>query len=257
MIRNTDKPELLIWTSANVLRDPGTIRLAQEASEVNTELGLVLPQPLERIEALLVDALPDSPHIRARFRCWSSTDNQCPPAPHPRALSLFRQSMIIEPDGFGGNSGFGTTRQDPAREPFAKWTVVLSDTRQGLLQARAAGMRCLGISRSWDEDGLESAADTVFETLGEEGGEDEVVYLDDLYTPGPLWLNPPCPRDAHGNWCDPDEGPQNTCEETTLQQEEEQQELQEGGKDEPGDISGLDVKIQLTPEELAILRDLD
>lgn len=45
-------------------------------------------------------------------------------------------------------------------------------------------MRCLGISRNWDEDGLESAADTIFDTLGCEGGEDEVVYLDDLYTPG-------------------------------------------------------------------------
>ena len=134
MLRNTDKPELLIWTSVSVLRDPGTTRLALEAIEVDTELGLVLPETLPRIEQLLLEALPDSPDIRARFRCWSSSDNDCPPAPHPRALSLFRESMIIEPDGFGGSSGFGTTRQDPPREPFAKWTVVLSDTREGLLQ---------------------------------------------------------------------------------------------------------------------------
>ena len=90
--------------------------------------------------------------------------------------------------------------------------------------------------------------------------------------PGPLWLNPPCPRDASGNWCDPNEGPLESSagssselagdvpEEPMLQQEEEEDREEEDNDEEDGrstDGPGSDLESQLTPEELAILRDLN
>ena len=55
-------------------------------------------------------------------------------------------------------------------------------------------------------NGLEASCDVVFATIDDPSHDDEVVYFDDLYTPGTFWLNPPQPRDIAGNRCDPDTG---------------------------------------------------
>ena len=106
----------------------------------------------------------------------------------------------------GGLGGFGSNNQiEPPRNPKAAYCIVFSDTPEACLAARAAGIRTVGVAGEEDVDvdeALESAADVVFEW--DEAGS---IVLDDLYTPGSFWLNPPTPRDADGNWCDADWGP--------------------------------------------------
>ena len=56
-------------------------------------------------------------------------------------------------------------------------------------------MRCVAVASEYTSDAeLEGLADAVFFGIG--GAE---FTLDELTTPGAFWLNPPLPRDEHGN----------------------------------------------------------
>lgn len=75
---------------------------------------------------------------------------------------------------------------DPAR------CVVIEDSKIGLAAGKAAGMRVV-VTESYYTKGEDfSAADAVFDCIGDEGSEN--FSLGDLTTPGSFWLNPPSPQ---------------------------------------------------------------
>ena len=209
MLRNVDRPELLIFTSALVANDRGAPRLIGEALEAGTPVVFLKGYP--GVEGGGFDAAADvlGP---SSVSVVDMTAEGVPRPPHPGMLSALRHSLSVMPDGFGGSGGFGTQRADPPRPPLAARCVCFDDTVTGCYAARAAGMRAVGVHPAFDDvAGLEAACDVVFASIGDlDAGEAEVIYFDDLYTPGSFWLNPALPRDADGNRCDPDTGPTTT-----------------------------------------------
>jgi hypothetical protein len=114
--------------------------------------------------------------------------------PSPKDLLGALGQVEIQPRPFGGSSGFAASRlADPSRPPLASRTVVIGTSERHSLAARYAGMRAVSLD---DHDDL---ADAV---LSSEEAQD--LWLEDLATPGSFWLNPPHPRDEHGNRVDPD-----------------------------------------------------
>eukprot|EP00613_Pedinella_sp_CCMP2098_P072241 CAMPEP_0171908396 /NCGR_PEP_ID=MMETSP0993-20121228/7831_1 /TAXON_ID=483369 /ORGANISM="non described non described, Strain CCMP2098" /LENGTH=277 /DNA_ID=CAMNT_0012540977 /DNA_START=55 /DNA_END=888 /DNA_ORIENTATION=- len=211
MLRNIDRPELLIFSAPSVANDRGSRRLIYEAQQAGTVVAFLDDgrhgecQNKAAFQRVLgTDSFRD---LRKGIQVVDlSTHGFLPP--HPGSLSTLRKSFEVSPDGFGGSSGFGTQLQNPKREPLASRCVCFDDSREGCLAARAAGMRVVGVHPNFDYvNGLEQSCDVVFASIGDETLDNEVIIFDDLYTPGSFWLNPPSARDEFGYWCDPDTGP--------------------------------------------------
>jgi hypothetical protein len=114
--------------------------------------------------------------------------------PNPKDLLGALDRIVIQPRPFGGSSGFAASRlAEPSRPPMASRTVVIGKTEGHSLAARYAGIRAVSL------DEHDDLADAVLSL-------DDVqsLWLEDLATPGSFWLNPPHPRDEHGNRVNPD-----------------------------------------------------
>jgi len=125
--------------------------------------------------------------------------------PSPKELLRAIESVVIQPDSFGGSSGFGRVQSvEPMRHPMPSRTVVFGSTVDHSRAARCAGMRVVSVvlpptSETTDKGDDDHLADAVMEL-------DEVrdLWLEDVATPGSYWLNPPHPRDDEGNRVDPE-----------------------------------------------------
>ena len=218
MLRNQDRPELLLFVTTNAARwtdgveRPGVARLVAEAADAGTPSLWICeddPKP--------VGGLEPTP--------WPAN---APALPCPQALQDARASIEIEPDGFGGGmGGAGGTRavsseeasrrwrldvshhpitpagtrgrKMPAREPLPARCVVIAPSRAAAIAGRSAGMRVVGLC-SEAEVTLDGAADVLFDELDDDW---DAVTFDDLYTPGSYWVNPPSPRTVDGRHADP------------------------------------------------------
>jgi hypothetical protein len=191
-LRNIDKPELLIFTSAKLLSSVGGQRVMAEALEQET-LSVFL---------MHAGSNPSDIHQSQVLPCrFFDLQDERPP-PHPITFTKLRKSVLVHPDGFANAPAVGE-----ARNPEAQFTVVFSDTVQCNLGARAAGMRVVGVNSDYENiEGFEESCDVVFRSIGETGVDSELVYFDDLYTPGSYWLNPSIPRDSRGVIVNPETG---------------------------------------------------
>lgn len=116
--------------------------------------------------------------------------------PNPRDLWDAIHSIVVQPRGFGGSSGFGRKVADPPRCPLPQHCVVLCTTEDQCRAARYVGMRVLCLNDN-------ALADAIIDDDDDDGGSWESIGMDDIATPGSFWLNPPHPRDDDGNKVDP------------------------------------------------------
>lgn len=207
MVRNIDLPEALILYGYNAICDPvvadtareGLSALLQECHEIQTAVIVLLETAsgasttttamtatLSEARHFLETVLPE--HVARPCHVFLQT--QAPPNPLDLLNAL--SSITVQPRAFGGSAGFGSSQHaDPERLVEAKHCVVLTSTVDQTRAARAVGMRVLSVHQ--DDD----LADAVLFS-------DEIdFWLDDIATPGSFWLNPPHPRDDHGNKVDP------------------------------------------------------
>ncbi|KAK1737082.1 hypothetical protein QTG54_011949 [Skeletonema marinoi] len=151
-------------------------------------------------------------------------------SPSPAFLLDSLRSVIIDPRGFGGSSGFGRGQWvEPRRSPMTARTVVFiagdwvskngNDVAEGeerstvkdrCAASRAAGCRVIylenltsdenpPVSIEDDTDAM-SLCDAVIDSFGNDNAREiQPVSLDAISTPGDYWLNPPNPRDDVGN----------------------------------------------------------
>jgi hypothetical protein len=194
MVRNIDLAEAVVFYGSKCLFEP--------AEGGDDDSMVVLPG----VESLVKECLRDDTAVLAVLEVDDANNDkiQCiipkgiqvfysqQPPPNPRDLWEAIHSIIIQPKGFGGSSGFGTKAADPERPPLPKHVVVLCDTEDKCRAARFAGMRVLCLT-----DGDNPLADAIV------NGWDEFT-VDDIATPGSFWLNPPHPRDDHSNGVDPE-----------------------------------------------------
>mmetsp|Transcript_9434 Transcript_9434/g.25237 ORF Transcript_9434/g.25237 Transcript_9434/m.25237 type:complete len:276 (-) Transcript_9434:26-853(-) len=191
MLRNQDRPELLLFVTTNAARwtdgveRPGVARLVAEAKDAGTPSIWICEDDPKPVGDLKPTPWPNAPSL-----------------PCPQALQDARASIEIEPDGFGGGmGGAGGTRgrKMPAREPLPARCVVIAPSREAAIAGRSAGMRVVGLC-SEAEVTLDGAADVLFDELDDDW---DAVTFDDLYTPGSYWVNPPSPRTVDGRHADP------------------------------------------------------
>ncbi len=180
------------------------------------------------------DAL-DEYDVRIEFYNLKSSGR----SPSPAFLMDSLRSVLIEPRGFGGSSGFARGQwKEPRRSPMPARTVVFvagdwpsplmteidenfsKDTaRDHCAAARAAGCRVVyleqinddqrenqGFVAIHDDAQTMSLCDAVISTYGNDNPRDLIqpITLDTISTPGDYWLNPPTPRDDVGNSVDVD-----------------------------------------------------
>jgi len=171
MVRNIDLPECLIFYGYDTLVEgDGLDSLLQECQETNT--------------AVVVIDLEQKKHNNNVLKYIPTFQ----PPPNPRDLYTTITSITIQPRPFGGSSGFGQKLPDPERPILPQRTVVIASTIDQTRAARYCGMRVLSLN---EKDDL---ADAVIDDID--------FWLDDIATPGSFWLNPPHPRDDHGNKID-------------------------------------------------------
>ncbi|KAH8098416.1 hypothetical protein JL720_1359 [Aureococcus anophagefferens] len=172
MLRNQDRPELLLFVGAEAYADgaaprPGAERLVAEAAAAGTP-SVWLVEDGGGAESTPRDALARG----------------APAAPCPLALQLAREGVQIAPDAFGGSDGFGRGRQMPARCRAAS----SSPRTASCVAGRSAGMRVVGLS--YDDD-LADAADVV---VGELEDDWDCVTFDGLHTPATTGSTRPRPQ---------------------------------------------------------------
>ena len=188
MLRNQDRPELVLLVGSEAVVSsgrvrPGLGRILEEARSAGTPAVWV------------VHEAPASVSIDAEVFLWPSQTLRS-----PGTLQRARESLEIAPDAYGGSDGFGRGRSPAKRCPLAARCVVLAASVDACCAGRAAGMRVVGVG---DDPSLETAADVYFADLDDP---DFYCSFDDLYTPGSYWINPPVPRTLDGLHCDPETG---------------------------------------------------
>jgi len=151
-------------------------------------------------------------------------------SPSPAFLLDSLRSVIIDPRGFGGSSGFGRGQWvEPRRSPMTARTVVFiagdrvskngidvaegeerSTVKDRCAAGRAAGCRVIYLENLTSDENLPvsieddtdamSLCDAVIDSFGNDNAREiQPVSLDAISTPGDYWLNPPNPRDDVGN----------------------------------------------------------
>ena len=231
---------------------PGVFRLIQECQEVSTPVIILSEhQQMQEIASILDSVDPRFTtlqedkvlHYRSSleeffFEEGDSNDeddeeedySDRPPtfqgngvgyAPCPAALLDAIHTMLIEPRGFGGSSGFGIKHSDSTRSPLPQHCVVITarssddnphnilqeETTTSISRARCIASRSAGMRVMYIEDcGLgsctaENVSDGIVETLGDEN-DWEILHLDDISTPGSFYLNMAQPRGEFGDKVD-------------------------------------------------------
>lgn len=252
MLRNVDLPEALIFYGMDtVIEDnqrirPGVLRVMKEAQGLDVPIIVLserwsmkeIGEKLERVDEsktfqqLLSDNLL---HYRSSLEEFVfegdqsiSTDDDVSSlyqfvgkgvghAPCPAALYDALHTIVIEPKGFGGSSGFGVKKWEATRVPLPQHCVVFvcstsdkcesdlldrsdgsgSISRDRCIAARYCGMRVIYIEDDDNACTAEDVADGIVKTLGTEH-DWEMVTLDDISTPGGFWLNMMQPKDENG-----------------------------------------------------------
>ena len=223
MVRNIDFPECLIFydnPENSILFDPSEpdkpryqlVSLIKECRDLSTP-------------AVLISRNKEKQSIPKELQDYFLVFDELAPPPNPRSLYEAIQSVTIQPEGFGGSSGFGRKQADPKRPPLPQYTIVFCEDIDVTRAARMAGMRVLCFE---DNDFADAIVD------------DYDFYLEDIATPGSFWLNPSYARGDEGNKVDIFE----IMERLERQQEEGSDADISGGIDE-------DERLQ------AILKDLD
>ena len=228
---------------------PGVFRLIQECQEVSTpvillsehkktqEMASILDSVDPRFTSLKKDkVLYYRSSLEEFFLDVGTRDDDnddysdLPPtfqgrgvgyAPCPAALLDAIHTILIEPRGFGGSSGFGVKHSESTRSPLPQHCVVITarssdDNPENILRkestgsisrARSIASRSAGMRVIYVEDcGLgsctaEDVSDGIVESLGDEH-DWEILHLDDISTPGSFYLNMAQPRDEFGNKVD-------------------------------------------------------
>lgn len=185
MVRNIDLAEAIIFYGGESLYQngaeflPGVENMLEECKRDETAVLAILEANTSGLPSSSASSM-----IQARIATQ--------PPPNPRDLWEAIHSIVIQPKGFGGSSGFGSKAADTERPPLPKHCVVLCHTEHQCRAARYAGMRVLCLTDN-------ALADAVlFE------GDWESICVDDIATPGSFWLNPPHPRDDESNSVDVD-----------------------------------------------------
>lgn len=126
MIRNIDLPEALVFYGTNTVFHnpdnsirPGVTKLMTEAKELGT-VCILLSESMD--SKVLKDRVEQSDLSGQNLIVRSSLeiDDGIGYSPSPLALLESITSVMIEPRGFGGSSGFGTKMADPERSPLPK-----------------------------------------------------------------------------------------------------------------------------------------
>ena len=180
-------------------------------------------------------------------------------APSPAALIDAISSIVINPRGFGGSSGFASSQHiDPQRNPLPPHTVVFVSSLSShhfnrCLASWYAGMRVLLIADSNNNQEDDVPADAIIdETLGTDQ-DWSMITLDDVSTPGSFWLNMAQPRGQNGDRIDTFQIIQQYADQRSSQQQ------QNTDQDETStEQQNHDDDDELDEDELAkILADLD
>lgn len=186
MVRNIDLPEALVFYGKHVFVHQdgnellrGVESLIAEAKEIKTPVVVILNQGdgIFHHDDVIVISASDDVHQPSL------------PPPNPRVLYEAINSLVIQPRGFGGSSGFGRTAPEPERSPEFQHVVVFCDSIDVCRAARSVGARVM--CRRTDND----LADAIVDEWDE-------LCIDDIATPGSYWLNPPHPKDDEGNRVD-------------------------------------------------------
>ncbi|GKY91037.1 hypothetical protein MPSEU_000076500 [Mayamaea pseudoterrestris] len=228
MVRNIDYPEaIVIYGPELSLETNGLGDLLDECRETKT----------------LVLAIGYSETAIQRYQA-TTTKSSCimfhqetSPPPNPKDLWQAIHSIEIQPQPFGGSSGFAAAqRAEPPRFPLMSRVVVFGTTLHQTRAARATGCRVLSLTDN-------NLADAVIHDF-------ENVWLQDVATPGSFWLNPPTPRDNDGNTVNVEELMQDYAATAALVEDEKVDgvKLSVAGADEGGDMD--------EDEMLAILADM-
>jgi len=143
-----------IIASGQMSLRPGVARLVDEAIAEGVTLA-VCSTSNERSVNLIVERLL-GPERKARFAAILAGDVVQKKKPDPAIYNLARDRLNLSPSR----------------------CLVVEDSRNGLLSARSAGMRCVITTSSYTRDEDFTGADGIFEELGDPPG--PVVRLEDL-----------------------------------------------------------------------------
>jgi len=198
MVRNIDYPEALIFYESlptdSILLDTSDSKTPKDGL-----IGLLQECQDEKTPALLITGAANDKDVTTLYEkkllnyftiCRPQMPSESSPS-LPRVLLWDAiHSVIIQPEGFGGSSGFGRKAADPERSPLPARVVVFCNDVDVVKAARAVGMRVFCLH---DQD--EGLSDAILDDYAN-------LYLQDIATPGSFWLNPPYPRDDEGNKVD-------------------------------------------------------
>lgn len=190
MVRNIDLPEALVFYGKDVYENddgellPGVSSLIQECKEIQTPVVVILEDENDVLQNTNQDITVVPPPSE-------DCNNKRHQPPNPRALYEAVNSLLIQPRGFGGSSGFGRKLADPERSPEFQYTVVFCNSLNKCRAARYVGARVVCCNSNDDND----LADAIVDEWDE-------LSIDDIATPGSYWLNPPHPKDDEGNRVD-------------------------------------------------------
>lgn len=189
MVRNIDMPEAIVVYNVDHHHEQDELsstrweNLIKQCKELNTPFIFVVPSGWDDTSACGGDGVVSY--------CEATTSRVS-----PMDLLNAIESVEIQPESFGGSSGFGASQiAEPPRSPMPSRTVVFGTCRQHSHAARFAGMRVISLlidPVANDDDDLADAVIDDFNVL-------EDMWLEDIATPGSYWLNPPHPRDDYGN----------------------------------------------------------
>lgn len=182
MVRNIDYPEAIVLYGPELsLETSGLIDLLEECRQTETPV-LAIGYP-EHPQPTL-----STPTLKSIISFYHESSSP----PNPKDLWEAINSIEIQPQPFGGSSGFGAQQlADPPRPPLPARVVVFGTTLDQTRAARATGTRIISLQDN-------HLADAVVTDL-------ENLWLEDLATPGSFWLNPPQPRDDEGNRVSPEQ----------------------------------------------------
>lgn len=184
MVRNIDFPEALIFYD----NPDKSILFEEDGKTVRCGLTSLIDECRDvATPAILISKDKEKQKVPKELKGYMTVFDELEMPPNPRSLYSAIESITIQPQGFGGSSGFGRKQADPERPPMPHHTVVFCEDIGVTRAARYCGMRVL----SFEDNDL---ADAIVDEYD--------FYLEDIATPGSFWLNPPYSRDDDGNKVD-------------------------------------------------------
>jgi hypothetical protein len=170
-----DNPDRsILFQKDGITPQSGLVSLVEECKDLGTP-------------AILISKNKDRQKIPDQIQDYMTVFDELQKPPNPRSLFEAINSVTVQPEGFGGSSGFGRKLAEPERHPMPQYVVVFCEDTDVCRAGRYCGMRVI----SFQDNDL---ADAVVDSFD--------FYLEDISTPGSFWLNPPFPSDDDGNKVD-------------------------------------------------------